>query len=267
MVQCMCKMMLDVAEHDTVQSIVARQGDSATRFLRLRLAAYGEPMRVEESVIVVLNAKNSVGEVRSFEGEVNADGTVTLPITAWMLQTIGVLQCDVSLFDVAGGKLTSPMFEVEVVASVAADETLPGDDAAGESITARLLAEERVFDLLPVVEVDGYSLQPACNRKYALDLSGENFTNDRGNWRHISLVLPAPEDSLSDNWILIYCHAPLRGVGGVSIDWGDVSSILFAEGVIPEILKGDFDIICTYSRAAGKWQIGTVQYEAIGGAV
>ena len=266
MAQCMCKMMLDVADRDTVQSIVARQGDSATRFLRLRLAAYGEPMRVEESAIVVLNAKNGAGEVRSFEGEVNADGTLTLPITAWMLQSIGVLQCDVSLFDVAGGKLTTPIFEVEVVASVAADETLPGDDAAGESITARLLAEEKVFELLPVLELEGYSLHPACNRKYALDLSGDSFATEEG-WRNISLVLPTPEDSAGDNWILIYCHAPLRATGGVSIDWGEVTSLLFADGIIPEITKGDFDIICTYSRAAGKWQIGAVQYEAVGGAV
>ncbi len=266
MAQCMCKMMLDVADRDTVQTIVARQGDSATRFLRLRLVAYGEPMRVEDSAIVVLNAKNGAGEVRAFEGEVNADGTLTLPITAWMLQSVGVLQCDISVFDAAGGKLTTPIFEVEVVASIAADETLPGDDDGGESITARLIAEEKVFDLTPVLEAAGYQLYPACNRKYALDLSSDAFASDEG-WKAISLVLPTPEDTASDNWILIYCHAPLRATGGVSIDWGEATSLLFADGIIPEITKGDFDIICTYSRAAGKWQIGAVQYEAVGGTV
>ncbi len=264
MAQCMCKMMLDVADRDAVQTIVARQGDSATRFLRLRLAAFGEPLRVEDSATVVINVKNGAGEVRAFEGEVNVDGTITLPINAWMLQSVGVLQCDASVFDAAGGKLTTPSFEVEVVASVAADEALPGDDDGGESITARLLAEEKVYDLTPVLEAAGYLLYPACNRKYALDLSADTYGSD-GMWKAISLVLPTPADTASDNWILIYCHAPLRADGGASIDWGDASALLFADGIIPEITKGDFDIICTYSRAAGKWQIGAVQYETVGG--
>ncbi len=267
MAQCMCKMMLDVADRDGMQSVVARQGDSATRFLRVRLFSCGEPIRVEESITVVLNAKNAAGELRAFVGEVNADGTLTLPLNAWMLHSVGTVQCDVSLFDANGGKLTTPPFEVEVVASVAADEALPGDDGEGESITARLLAEERVYTLDPVLTDGGYSLRPRCNRKYALDLSGDAYATQSGVWKELILSLPTPEDTDSDNWILIYCHAPQRISGTLSINWGNAEELLFADGKIPEIRTGDFDVICTYSKAAGKWQIGTVQYESVGGAV
>lgn len=266
MAQCMCKMMLDVAERDAVQTVVARQGDSATRFLQISLFSCGEPMTVEESVTVVLNAKNAAGELRAFEGEVCADGTLILPLSAWMLRSVGVVQCDVSLFTVSGGKLTTPPFEVEVVASIADDKALPGDSDDGASLTARLLAEEKVYTLDPVLREGGYSLHPLCNRKYALDLSRDEYASGNG-WKSISLSLPVPEDTDSDNWILIYCHAPLRVLGAVSIDWGEASSLLFADGKIPEITVGDFDVICTYSRAAGKWQIGTVQYESVGEAV
>lgn len=266
MAQCMCKMMLDVADRDAVQTVVARQGDSATRFLHLTLFSCGEPMSVEESVTVVLNAKNPAGELRAFQGEVCADGTLTVPLNAWILRSVGIVQCDVSLFNVGGGKLTTPPFEVEVIASVADDKLLPGDDEEGESLTARLLAEEKVYMLDPVLTEEGYSLYPLCNRKYALDLSGDAYASGDG-WKEISLVLPTPEDTDSDNWILIYCHAPLRLSGSVSFDWGEASELLFADGKIPEIFKGDFDVICTYSRSAGKWQIGTVQYESVGGTV
>ena len=266
MAQCMCKMMLDVADRDGMQSVVARQGDNATRFLRVCLFSCGEPIRVEDSITVVLNAKNAADELRAFVGEVNADGTITLPLTAWMLRNVGVVQCDISLFDVNGGKLTTPPFEVEVVASVAADEILPGDDDGGDSLTARLLAEEKVYALDPTPKLGGYEVSPLPNRKYALDLSGDAYALGNG-WKEISLVLPTPVEADSDSWILIYCHAPAGSRGTVSIDWGDVNTLLFEDGKIPEIRTENFDIICTYSRVAGKWQIGAVQYESVGESV
>lgn len=265
MTQCMCKMMLDVADRDTLQTVVARQGDNATRFVRLALFAFGEPLRVEENAVVLLNAKNAAGELRAFAGEVNCDGTLTLPFNSWMLHSVGILQCDVTIVDADGGKLTTPPFEVDVAPSVAADELLPGDSDDGESITARLLSEERVFTLEPVLAADGYELRPLANRKYALDLSSEIYGEGEG-WKNIAMVLPAPDDVGNDSWILIYCHAPKRDMAAVSIDWGNAADVLFVDGRIPDIVYGDFDIVCTYSRAAGKWQIGTVQYKAVGEA-
>ncbi|MBE6581406.1 MAG: hypothetical protein E7650_07340 [Ruminococcaceae bacterium] len=266
MTQCMCKMMLDVADRDTMQTVVARQGDNAARFVRLALFAFGEPIRVEENAVVVLNARNAAGELRAFPGEVNCDGTLTLPFNSWMLHSVGILQCDVTIVDADGGKLTTPPFEVDVAPSVAADELLPGDSDEGESITARLLSEERVFTLEPVLAVDGYELRPLSNRKYALDLSSEIYSEGEG-WKHIAMVLPTPDDVGNDSWILIYCHAPKRGSVAVSIEWGAAGEVLFVDGQIPDIVHGDFDIVCTYSRAAGKWQIGTVQYKTVGEAV
>ena len=264
MAQCMYKMVLDVTERDSMQTLVARQGDSATRFLRLHLLSLGEPIGVEETALVSLNARNAADEVRSFEGKVNADGSVTLPIGAWMLKSVGPVLCDVSVFDTVGGRLTTPTFEVEVIPSVADPDLLQGDTEGASGLTARIFAEERVTELLPVTDgADGFLLLPECNRKYALNLSGNRYAADDG-FKKLALKLPDKVEENHDNWVLMYCHAPLIDNTQLTIDWGNREDVLFANGEIPSVTKGDFDIICTYSRAAKKWQIGIVQYEAAG---
>lgn len=263
MAQCLYKMALDVAVRDTLLSVVARQGDSDTRFLRMNLFALGEPLRVEESAIVVLNAKNAAEELMAFPGTVNGDGSLTLPLPAKLLKSTGVVVCDVSVITTTGGRLTTPPFEIDVVESVCDSDLLPGDDEGG-SITAEMIAKEKVFVLEPKDIDTGFLLEPLCNRKYALDLSSSIYAGKDG-WKEISLQLPTPTDADGDNWILIYCHAPLREESFLTINWGNADELLFADGMIPEITKGDFDIICTFSKTAGKWQIGMVQYETVGG--
>ncbi len=263
MAQCLYKMALDVAVRDTLLSVVARQGDSDTRFLRMNLFALGEPLRVEESAIIVLNAKNAAGELMAFPGTVNTDGTLTLPLPAKMLKSTGIITCDVSVITATGGRLTTPPFEIDVVESVADSDLLPGDDEEG-TITAELLAKESVFVLEPKETDGGFELTPLCNRKYTLDLSGSAYSGSEG-WKEIALKLPTPTEADGDCWILIYCHAPLREEAFLTINWGNANELLFADGIIPEITKGDFDVICTFSKAANKWQIGMVQYETVGG--
>lgn len=263
MAQCLYKMALDVAERDTLISIVARQGDSDTRFLRVSLFSLGEPLRIEEGATVMLNTKNAAGELMAFLGNVNSDGTLTLPLPARMLKSTGTVNCDVTVITAMGGRLTTPSFEIEVVASLADGDLLPGDDNDG-SITAEMLAKEKVLPLIPERTPTGFAISPICNRKHTLDLSGSEYGSDEG-WKEISLLLPTPANPDDDSWILIYCHAPLREAANLSINWGDAATLLFADGIIPEITKGDFDVICTYSRVAAKWQLGVVQYEMAGG--
>lgn len=262
MAQCITKMVLDVSERETTQVIVARQGDSDSRQLRLRLLSYGETMRVEENAVAVLNVKNPEGNTRAFMGTVNADGTLTLPLCAWMLQKEGTVLCDVSVFDEAGGKLTTPCFEIEVVASVLPDEVLPGDDDGGESITAEIVAQEAVLDLVPLRDEEMFVLLPKCRRRYRVNLMGSTY-GDEQSWAHIQLALPAVESTAYENWILVSCHAPLRGGRAMPLDWGDSERYRFVGSKIPEIVTEDFDIVCTYSRNAGKWLIGVVQYGAV----
>ncbi len=266
MAQCVTKMVLDVSERELTQSIVARQGDSCCRNILLRLLSYGELLRVEESSTVVLNVKSSSGETAVFAGEVHADGSVTLPINAWMLRNEGVLTCDVSIFDEKGGKLTTPPFGIEVMASVLPDETLPGDDEGGGSVTAEIIQQERMFTLKPIQSEGGFALLPESRRHYALDLNNSLYVTSEG-WRPIQLVLPPPVSRDQDNWVVITCHAPVRECGPVPIDWGEKDGYSFVGSTLPDIMTEDFDIICTFSVVTGKWHIGVVQYGNVGDAV
>ena len=72
---------------------------------------------------------------------------------------------------------------------------------------------------------------------------------------------------MQENWVVITCHAPLRAGRAVPIVWGEGSSYVFVGCALPEIVTADFDVICTYSNAAGKWHIGVVQYGEVEDAV
>ena len=233
MAQCVTKMVLDVSEREVVQSIVARQGDSGSRSILLRLFAYGELLRVEENSTVVLNVRNATEQTAMFAGEVNADGSVILPLNAWMLREEGVL---------------------------------PGDDEGGESVTAEIIQQERMLVLKPIPIEGGFLLSPEDRRHYTLDLTGNAYGTDE-SWCRIKLMLPPRASAEHTSWVVITCHAPLRACGAVPIDWGDSNSVMFVGSVLPEIRSTDFDIICTFSSVAGKWQIGVVQYGNTGAAV
>ncbi|MBQ3063937.1 MAG: hypothetical protein IJC99_03965 [Clostridia bacterium] len=266
MAQCVTKMVLDVSERDMMHSVVARQGDGRCRSILLRLLSYGELLRIEENAAVVLNVKSANEQSAAFAGEVHADGSVTLPLTAWMLREEGVLTCDVSIFDEAGGKLTTPPFEIEVMASVMPDDSLPGDDEGEGGITAEIVQQERMLKMTPTLVDDIYFLLPEKKRHYSLDLSGPLYGNDEG-WRRVRLELPPVGTLDQDNWIVISCHAPLRPCGAVPIDWGQAGEYNFVGAALPEIVTGDFDIICTFSNAARKWNVGVIQYAQAEAAV
>ena len=55
-------------------------------------------------------------------------GTVTVPITQWMLELDGMVKCDISIINSDEGKLTSSTFNIKVDAATHAGEPSPGDD-------------------------------------------------------------------------------------------------------------------------------------------
>lgn len=110
------KLTVDVAAENTFQSIIAKQGDTDSRFLMIQLANEGENIVVESTSTVVINALREDNESNVFGGTVNDDGTVTVPITSWMLELDGIIQCDVSVYE-SERKLTCMTFTISVEAA------------------------------------------------------------------------------------------------------------------------------------------------------
>ncbi|MBQ8341126.1 MAG: hypothetical protein IJY22_01950 [Clostridia bacterium] len=262
MAQIMCEITLDVSVNDSGQVMMAKQGDSKSRLLCVHFTDKRKPMKVESGASVLLNV-SAGGEARSFVGYVS-DGDAIFVIPAFALAAAGNVSCDVSILGGDGGRLTTAGFEICVAESVCPDGDL-GEETA--DLAAELLAQDTIQTLTPVSDGAAYVIAPTLNRKYALDLSAPAYTAS-GSWATFRLELPTPLSAEQENWVLIYCHAPVsERAGAIVIDWGDAGERLFADGEIPYVTMGDFDIVCTYSPAAEKWQIGVIQYAISGGTV
>ncbi|MBQ8357832.1 MAG: BppU family phage baseplate upper protein [Clostridia bacterium] len=262
MPQIVCRIALDVSVNDAGQVMMAKQGDRNSRLLCVRFTDCGRPISLEAETAVLLNVARRE-EAFAYAGAVTGEGEALFTIPAFALEEAGAVECDVTALDADGGRLTSSKFTIMVEESVCPDGGLGSGE--GADLAAQLLAEQTVQTLVPEIGESGYRLLPALNRKYALDLSDAAYTTD-GAWSPIILELPTPASAQRENWILIYCHALVHAnAGAVTVDWG--ADRLFADGVEPLVTMGDFDIVCTYSPIAAKWQIGVVQYAVTGGTV
>lgn len=113
MAQIIQKISVDVSKPNFFQAIVAKQYDSGTRFVKATFIHNNEKIHIESTAEVTINAQRSDGSTKSFAGEVNGDGTATLPLTYWMLELVGTVKCDISVFS-GDSRLTSTNFDLEV---------------------------------------------------------------------------------------------------------------------------------------------------------
>lgn len=125
------EITVDVAQLNRFQAIVAKQYDKQSRFLKVQLTNLEEPLQVDRNATVVINARREDEVAKSFAGEVNNDGTVTVPLTYWMLELDGTVKCDISI--IVGGDivLTTTLFELEVQEAAADDTSIENDDDYG----------------------------------------------------------------------------------------------------------------------------------------
>ena len=125
------EITVDVAQLNRFQAIVAKQYDRAARNLKVQLTNLGVPIQVDGSATVLINARREDEAVRSFTGEVNDDGTVTVPLTYWMLELDGTVKCDISIIEGVDSMLTSTLFELEVQEAAATEENIEDDEDYG----------------------------------------------------------------------------------------------------------------------------------------
>lgn len=125
---------VEVSKPNVFQAIAAKQNDSNSRFLKVTFVNEGEKIYVTPSARVTINAERNDGNSNSFFGEVNNDGTVTVPIHSWILELPGYVNCDVSIIE-ADSKLTSTTFTLLV------EEASHGDGAVSEDPQSDALGE------------------------------------------------------------------------------------------------------------------------------
>jgi hypothetical protein len=112
---------IEVSKPNIFQAVVAKQYDMNTRFIKATLVDGPDviyiPNDPDRSVKVVINAERPDGQSKGFDGVVNDDGTVTVPLHSWMLEMEGTVICDISVIDTEADdnkKLTTTTFTLLV---------------------------------------------------------------------------------------------------------------------------------------------------------
>lgn len=117
---------LNVSEKNVLKPLILKQKDSNSRFIDCAFM-HGRFMLLIRTGMVVLNVTRADGQHKSFAGTINDNGTVRIPVTNWMVENAGMIECDVSVFD-DDEKLTSALFSAEVQASANPDGSVSPDD-------------------------------------------------------------------------------------------------------------------------------------------
>lgn len=130
MLNTITKISLDVmkpAPHPIV--VYAKLRDQNSRFIQVQVTSNGEPIVVDSSAQVYISGERIDKERKSFAGSVNDDGTLKLPIAAWLLGLVGSTECDVTIVSGVSALTTFP-FTLVVRDSyrVNGDESTEGDD-------------------------------------------------------------------------------------------------------------------------------------------
>ena len=141
MIQTVKKITLDVYKPNLFKLIVAKQGDSNSRFVRATIVNDGRKIDIPITATATINALRVDGEAKSFACEVNDDGTVTAPLTYWMLEVGGVVECDISAIGADNTRLTTSKFFVEVETVSCPDGEISSDENYG--ILVQLIEDVR----------------------------------------------------------------------------------------------------------------------------
>jgi pyruvate/2-oxoglutarate dehydrogenase complex dihydrolipoamide acyltransferase (E2) component len=139
MAQIVKEITVDVAKKNLFQAIVAKQNDNNSRFLKVTLCNEGEKITVPSAASVIINAERADDSSAGFMGTVNSDGTVTVPLTSWMLALDDVVRCSISVIDTDEQKLTSTSFSIDVEAAEFSDTNITENE--NYDILIRLISD------------------------------------------------------------------------------------------------------------------------------
>ena len=130
MMKIIKELNIEVAKPNILQAVVAKQYDMNSRFLKIRFIDSGTHIDIPTTAKVVINAERIDGQSNSFEGVVNNDGTVTVPLHSWMLELEGTVICDISAIDTTEndeGKLSTTSFTLIVEKSAHGGSDISND--------------------------------------------------------------------------------------------------------------------------------------------
>ena len=119
MIEIIKELKIEVSKPNIFQAVVAKQYDMNTRFIKATFVDGTDIIYIphDSTVKAIINAERPDGQSKGFDGVVNEDGTVTVPLHSWMLEMEGTVICDISIIDTDADdskKLTTTAFTLLV---------------------------------------------------------------------------------------------------------------------------------------------------------
>ena len=119
LIEIIKELKVEVSKPNIFQAVVAKQYDMNTRFIKATFVDGTDIISIphDSTVKAIINAERPDGQAKPFEGVVNEDGTVTVPLHSWMLEMEGSVICDISVIDTQSDdnkKLTTTAFTLLV---------------------------------------------------------------------------------------------------------------------------------------------------------
>lgn len=147
---------VDVCKVNLFSPILAKQKDTNSRFLRVKITDHDTPVAVDANAFVTINAQREDGQRRSFSGTVLEDGRILVPLTNWMLQREGAVRCDISVYesDQRENRLTTTAFGISVEETAQGEEEEISPDDEPDAVTQCLLTFARTAELCDEVIAD-----------------------------------------------------------------------------------------------------------------
>lgn len=131
------KIKLDVSKTVAPFKLIAKEGDSNSRYINVTILDDGTAVQVPSGAEVILGVHRSDKQANAFKGTVEADGTCTFLLQTWVLSMVGVHSIDVSVLENGTVLLSTFPCNLTVVAAACDEEGF--EDNEDYSIVAKYL--------------------------------------------------------------------------------------------------------------------------------
>lgn len=121
------EMTLDICRENKYKVILAKQCDSQSRYLKVTVKEDGEELFITSGSTVLISARRPDDSSASFLGNVNGDGTVTVPLAYWILEQDGIVPCDINIIQ-DNRKLSTMSFLLDVERSANVGDDIEQDE-------------------------------------------------------------------------------------------------------------------------------------------
>ena len=155
MIESVFDIILDTVTPNRNRIYYGVQTDSGARFLNVTVATAGRPIHIDEGTPYI-NVRRADGEKNSFEGTLNEDGTVRVPIEQWALEVPGEVTASVM---VVNGERKLSTTEFYIMAQEDVNPEVAGKTAEG-GVFVVANPEEEATEILTKIKIFGktYSL-------------------------------------------------------------------------------------------------------------